>query len=68
MLTRRISSGPAESRAAQRPAVYRLLELPEPAEGPSAPPVPLPTLLNGHSWSAASGSSASESVRESRRA
>lgn len=64
MLTRRISSCPGGSMAALRTAVYRLLELPEPAESPVVQPVPLPTLLNGHSWPVSSGSP----VRESRRA
>jgi hypothetical protein len=63
MITRRVSSCPGESMTALRTAVYRLLGLPEPVEGPSVPPVPLPTLLSGHSWPARSGPSARESRR-----
>ncbi|MFL6119633.1 hypothetical protein [Actinophytocola sp.] len=65
VFTRRISSCPGESMAALQAAVYRLLGLSEPAGAPPvSPPVPIPTLLSGHSSPAWS----SPPVRESRRA
>jgi hypothetical protein len=63
MLTRRISSCPGESMTALRTAMYRLLGLSAPAERPPVSPVPLPTLLSGHSWPAHSDPSARESRR-----